>query len=187
MVRGRLLLLVFRIMCHCKPLWMTMSIKIVAVKCAKCGQVSQLHFDSAGRPPAVQCLFKLQHVLWESVLSKAREGRNSIFAVKSREAMPGGGLREDLWEGGQRERWGGCTGREDCAQNQAGEHPGLQLAWILSSHFELALNICLLSGRSWDSSEIKGCSTGCNPGNPLFMPLVRFRQHLKKAGTDQSR
>ena len=98
-----------------------MSIKIVAVKCAKCGQVSQLHFDSAGRPPAVQCLFKLQHVLWESVVSKSQQEENTIVAVKSREALSGGGLREDLWKGGQRERWGGGPGREDCAQNQAGE------------------------------------------------------------------
>ena len=38
----------------------------------------------------------------------------------------------------------------------------------LFAHSELALNICLLIGRSWDSTEIEGCSTGCYPGNPLF-------------------
>ena len=51
---------------------------------------------TAGRPPAVQCLFKLQHVFRESVVSKSQQDENTIVAVKSREALPGGGLREDL-------------------------------------------------------------------------------------------
>ena len=62
--------------------------------------------------------------------------------------------------------------------------PSRWTSWLAASldclHFELALNICLLLGRSWDSTEIKGCSTGCYPGNLFFVLSTSFEKGWQK-------